>query len=226
MVSEVRERAKELLCRFITKKQSKDFLALKHFTQKDTKGRLWTFYNRPHYPIECEGKHICIDGAPGAPLEDVLLQVWLEVIAGRDDAVCRRKKAIGGVGSGGDPGFPPGFRVGTTVELTVLWGGEDIPQLWLELPGDRMLAAIRTTQGETLCRFEGYIVAIEYSIGSLGPAEMELTMEVGNVVYLTNHISSGRTAYVFQTVDYYLPILTWHISRHYDPPPESLRDFI
>jgi len=79
----VKKQALKLLRRFITPAQWQDYNSSGCFSQKDGKGRTWKFKKEHHYPIECDGTPICIDAERGAPDEDLLLQVWLEVIGGR-----------------------------------------------------------------------------------------------------------------------------------------------
>jgi len=83
----VKKQALNLLRRFITPSQWQDYNSLGYFSQKDGKGRTWKFKKDHHYPIECDGQQICIDPELGAPDEDLLLQVWLEIIGGRAEEI-------------------------------------------------------------------------------------------------------------------------------------------
>lgn len=92
------QRARELLKHFLEPEQWEEFEEHNYFTYKDSQNRNWKFIAREHYPIECrEGyKHyrICIDSDPEAPVEDLLLQCYLEVKGGRGEELLPKYDGI------------------------------------------------------------------------------------------------------------------------------------
>ena len=228
MATIARERAKGLLFRFITKDQAKSYCANRVFYQKDAKGRRWAFHNRPHYPVECEGEHICIDAARGAPLEDMLLQVWLEVIGGRDDAICSRVKRDSPrltftPESTGRMRFS-GVRY-ADVMLEVLAPDEEmfraIERVMSSQSGET-LAAICTTSGETIFRFRCYITRVDYrGMDRLSPLSAEIQLRtIGEVESpeLSHDLDGYQGAYLFQALEFSTLIVSWSIEEHVQFP--------
>jgi len=79
-------KAQTLLKHFLPPSKWQQFKSKGYFICK-SKGHTWKFINREHYPLEYDGKQICIDGDPQAPVEDLLLQCYLEVKGGRGDGL-------------------------------------------------------------------------------------------------------------------------------------------
>jgi len=96
--TQAKERASELLEHFLTDKQRQEFKKNKYFTHIDTEGRLWKFISTFHYPVmvkvNSEWIKLCFDTVNKAiPVEDLLLQSYLQVTGGDGDKLLERINA-------------------------------------------------------------------------------------------------------------------------------------
>jgi len=83
--SKEEKKAEKLLKQYLSPAQRRQYEEDHFFKYTDTKRNEWKFFRREHFPIKCNSERICIDGDPDAPVEDLLLQCYLEVKAGRGE---------------------------------------------------------------------------------------------------------------------------------------------
>lgn len=89
--AEASKRAEELLLSFLDSEQKKTYKEKNFFKYKEIPQlRLWTFYNRFHYPVVVKDArwnfyNLCIQLDDKTPTEDILLMAYLEVKGGRGD---------------------------------------------------------------------------------------------------------------------------------------------
>jgi len=82
-------KARKLLKKLLPLEEWKRFQKKGYFVYIDKFKNRWEFINRFHYPIIFNDEQICISGDDEAPIEDLLIQCYLEVKGGRGDKLLK-----------------------------------------------------------------------------------------------------------------------------------------
>jgi len=88
-LTQAQHQARKLLKKLLSLEEWKRFQRKGYFIYIDRFKNRWKFINRFHYPILFNEERICIDADDEAPIEDLLIQCYLEVRGGRGDKLLK-----------------------------------------------------------------------------------------------------------------------------------------